>query len=675
MDRKQIVNSHNPVLTKRDTPLSLGNGRFAFTADITGLQTLYNEYLDDTPLCTMSQWGLHTRQPDKFAHEDLKPNFYPSNNRMIPIKASKKGQEECYNWLRENPHRFNLMNIAFIWQGNPINEEMLGDIRQELNLWEGILYTEFTLNGRKVWVKSLCAQEMDMLSVSVKSELLTQGLEIAIKFPYGSSDIHGSNWETEDRHKTVICERGNNFIQVLRTLDRDKYFCKLRYSGIELEKTDRHLFKAFPKEQSIEMNIAFAPEYIGNVPNLTVTEELTKNHYQMFWEKGGFIDFTNCRDKRAHELSRRVILSQYLTAIQCSGNYPPQETGLTVNSWYGKAHLEMHYWHSFHFLLFDRPELFERSLWWYEQILDEAKTLANTQGFKGARWPKMPWINGIDSPSPIAPFLIWQQPHPINYVYTLYKVYINRGQEKEAGEILIRYRDIVFEMAEFMASFAYKRDGKYILGPGIIPAQENHSPEITVNPTFELEYWHFGLSCAIEWLELIREPVPDTWRDVRDNLSIPAVTDGLYMAHENCPDTFTKFNFDHPSFLCAFGMLPGRLIDKEAMKKSLLKTLECWNSERLWGWDFPVMAMTAARLGMPELAVDCLLMDSPKNTYTVNGHNSQIPRADLPLYLPGNGGLLTAVACMCAGFTGSEEKMPGIPRDWDVRFENLHAML
>ena len=62
------------------------------------------------------------------------------------------------------------------------------------------------------------------------------------------------------------------------------------------------------------------------------------------------------------------MLSQYLTAIQCSGSLPPQETGLTCNSWYGKFHLEMHYWHAAHFAAWGRPPLLERSLAWYAQF-------------------------------------------------------------------------------------------------------------------------------------------------------------------------------------------------------------------------------------------------------------------------------------------------------------------
>ena len=71
--------------------------------------------------------------------------------------------------------------------------------------------------------------------------------------------------------------------------------------------------------------------------------------------------------------------------------------------------------------------------------------------------------------------------------------------------------------------------------------------------------------------------------------------------------------------------------------------------------------MSASRLGDPEKAVGALLMDKRTNTYLVNGHNYQDKR--LRVYLPGNGGLLTAVAMMCAGWDGNEEDTPGFPKD------------
>ena len=62
IDRRAVVSRHNPTLTAIDprSPLSVGNGEFAFTADVTGLQTFPRLYDNHMPLCTMSQWGWHT---------------------------------------------------------------------------------------------------------------------------------------------------------------------------------------------------------------------------------------------------------------------------------------------------------------------------------------------------------------------------------------------------------------------------------------------------------------------------------------------------------------------------------------------------------------------------------------------------------------------------------------
>src|SRR2546423_13449296 len=62
IDRAALIKRHDPVMRAIDplAPLSLGNGEFAFTADVTGLQTFPHVYEAAMPLCTMSQWGWHT---------------------------------------------------------------------------------------------------------------------------------------------------------------------------------------------------------------------------------------------------------------------------------------------------------------------------------------------------------------------------------------------------------------------------------------------------------------------------------------------------------------------------------------------------------------------------------------------------------------------------------------
>jgi hypothetical protein len=76
-----------------------------------------------------------------------------------------------------------------------------------------------------------------------------------------------------------------------------------------------------------------------------------------------------------------------------------------------------------------------------------------------------------------------------------------------------------------------------------------------------------------------------------------------------------------------------------------------------------MIAMTAIELGDPDTALDILLKDAPHNLYLNNGHCPQ-PGARLPVYLPANGALLSAVARLVTS---------GFPEDgnWSVRTEGF----
>lgn len=73
IDRYKLVTRNNPSVTAVDSlaSLSVGNGEFAFTTDITGLQTFPEVYKSGVPLGTQSQWGWHSfANPDGYKPED-----------------------------------------------------------------------------------------------------------------------------------------------------------------------------------------------------------------------------------------------------------------------------------------------------------------------------------------------------------------------------------------------------------------------------------------------------------------------------------------------------------------------------------------------------------------------------------------------------------------------------
>jgi hypothetical protein len=678
IDRAALVRRHDPVLRKLDplSPLSVGNGEFAFTADVTGLQTFPEEYEALAPLCTMSQWGWHTTPPRAgLDPEALRLTAYDTHGREVRYHTSSEGQKELYDWLRENPHRLHLGRVGLHLNAPGRGEAKLSDItdiEQRLDLWAGILTSRFRVWGEPVTVRTAVHPDADILAVSIESSLITRDmLAVRFAFPYGSPTMQAADWRSPKRHRTEVV-RHNRGVLLRRRLDDDEYFALIDWAGVasldDEEEGGHEFFLRAIGSSRLDFVAAFSPLSVGGTPpDAAATFDASRKHWARFWGTGGAIELADSRDKRAPELERRVVLSQYLTAIQCSGKLPPQETGLMVNSWYGKFHLEMHWWHAAHFPLWGRLPLLENSLGWYEKILPSARERARFQGYAGARWPKMTAPDGRDSPSPIGPLLVWQQPHPIFYAELCYRSRPNR-------KTLERYRNVVFETAEFMASYAFfeEKAGRYVLGPPVIPAQENHPARETWNPTYELGYWRFGLGVAQAWRERLGLKRKPEWDRVINKLSPLPERGGVYLAHENCPQTYTERNRDHPSMLAAYGVLPGDGVERGTMRRTLSKVMKEWKWDETWGWDYPMTAMTAARLGEGGTAVGALLLETAKNRYLPNGHNYQRP--NLPCYLPGNGGLLYAVALMAGGWKGAPRThAPGFPADgsWTVRHEGL----
>ncbi len=439
--------------------------------------------------------------------------------------------------------------------------------------------------------------------------------------------------------------------------------------GAEFSRRAEHEFVLGGKSGGVvEFACLFSPKVFSRkMPSFAQVKSSSRRRWEKFWSEGGAVDLSDSTDPRAVELERRVVLSQYNTAIHCAGSLPSAETGLLFNSWYGKFHLEMHWWHSVHFAAWGRFPNFEKSLAIYERILPLARETAQRQGYRGARWPKMIGPDGHDSPSTIGPLLIWQQPHPIYYAELCWR-------ENPSKKTLEQWRDIVFETAEFMASFAVldKSRNQFVLGPPLKTVSENTEATTAVNPTFELAYWRFGLRVAQTWRERLGMRRDSKWDEVLNSLAPLPTQDGLYLMQEGMADTYAQWNWEHPALVGALGMLPGDGVDVATMRRSVARVMDVWQWDRAWGWDFGNAAMCAARTGQQELAINALLMESVKNRYLPNGHNYQ--REDLPAYLPGNGALLCAVAMMCAGWTnGPKNSTPGFPSNgkWSVRHEGL----
>jgi hypothetical protein len=719
IDRRALVARHSPTLTRIDptSPLMVGNGSIALTADITGLSTFPEQYSPLAPLTTRAQWAWHefpNPRQHRLEHSLVPVDVRGKTLRFPWLQSMSEARQPAIAWLRENPHRFALARLSLALarpSGAPAAFSDLTGTRQTLDLWTGTLTSRFELDGATVEVETSVHPEHDLIIVGLRSSLLRHGrLGVGLEFPGVSSRLNPdpADFDHPEAHRTRVVGRGPRGMSFECRVDSTRYFVKVaadREVAIESTGPHAHRFSLGgptrgAASDELRVLVLLSPEPTrAPLPSAERAREAVIQHWQRYWSEGAAVDFAGSSDPRAAELERRVVLSRYLMALNAAGRLPPQEEGLFSNSWNGKFHLEMHPWHAAHFATWGHPELLERSMRWYLGHLPKARARARELGARGAWWPKMVGPEGRESPSTINPFIMWQQPHPIFLAELLYRADARRAT-------LERYRELVFTTADLLASYPHfdAERGRYVLGPPIIPAQEVFPPLATSNPTFELEYFRFGLAIAQRWRERLGLPHDAGWQRVLDQLSPLPQSEGLYLATESQPELWPLarspecrrralgprcLNRDHPSMLAALGLLPGTGVDRMTMRRTLRAVASDWDLRQTWGWDFPMLAMTAARLGDARQAVDWLLYDAPNFRFGVAGMTPRMHlepesaagaepayRRDAETYFPSNGALLLAVGMMAGGWDGDSRRNPGFPDDgtWVVRSEGLRKL-
>lgn len=710
IDRRGLVGRHDIVrhLAEPDVVFGVGNGDFAFNTDVTGLQTFTRFHtpalapgrsMTDpsaprvTETCTMSSWGWHEAQnPEGFVLDDAMtaydsrrgPVRYPDRPSMTALMGGQAPERAdlAGMWLVGNPHRIDLGRIGLLLRAAADAEPeqdpaVLDDLEVRLCLWTGRLVSRFRYLGERVEVTTVVHGTRHAVATRVVSPLLATGnVALRLAFPGPNpSFTPAARWDVPDLHGTTVTARDATTATIRRRMDDTAYDVRLAWDGARLGPVGRHECTILGESDAVELVAEFVPVAgpgrdlgpVGDGGGLCFADVAASAaaFWAGFWSAGAAVDLSGSTDPRAHELERRVVLSQYLTRVHGGGLTPPQETGLVTNSWAGKFHLEMHWWHAAHLPAWGRPHLLARSIGWYESVHARARETASRQGYAGCRWPKQVGPDGRESPSDIGALLVWQQPHLLYFAELLY-----RATAPDARAALVaRLAPLLDDTAAFMADFADDVDGTFHLGPPVMPAQEFYRAAETMDPTFELAYWWFGLELAQRFRErrgLDRDP---GWDKVQAGLARPGTGGGGYVAVAGDDQPRTD---DHPSMLMALGFLPATpLIDADVMRATLDWVRGNWQWDSAWGWDYAVMAMTATRLGDGAAAVDLLLQDGAKNRYDPAGHNPAMG-SFLPLYLPGNGGLLAAVSLMVAGWEGGPE-LPGIPSDgtWHVAHEGL----
>nr|KAK5451284.1 hypothetical protein LTR18_001303 [Exophiala xenobiotica] len=674
IDRRAVVAQFNPRRNASgQTPMQVGNGNFVFSTDVTGLQTFL-------PFNTLSSWGWHNSSLPTTSGQTSVSDFtglqWWTHGRLVTYDQPNPAEADISQWLIANPHRINLARVGLDFGGKTVIEGDLENTTQSLDLHSGILHSTFAVNGTQVSIQTAVDPNSDTVAVQINSSLLSTGnLGVFFDYPYASGQSKFEApfvgiWNATANHTTSLKAQSQRAI-VQHDLDATTYFTNIQWEGTASmsgprRSTHRYLLSSKQGSQ-LSFTASFTPS--SNTTAIIAQDifEASEEWWNSYWSRGAFISLPLNNHPKAKELQRRIILSQYLTTINEAGRDPPQESGLTNNGWYGKFHLEMVIWHSLHFGLWGKEDLVERHDSIYQRFLPTSYQRAREMGYEGARWGKMSDPTGRSAPGEINSLLIWQQPHPFYFAEAEY-------QRSPKNHTLLKWDEVLTASADFMASYAFHNQSLNVLqlGPPIYPVSENTNPNSTVNPTFELAYWRWGLDIAAKWKQRLNETVPHVWTSVANSLPPMPVVDDTYVIYSGVSDMWNNPNLtsDHPSMAMIYGFIsPPPDFNLTIMNNTMHKIYAAWNWTESFGWDFPTVAMTAARLGDFDRAVDFLVHPN----FQFDDVGMQIGGSRVPTpYFPGSTSLLMAVAMMAGGW--KDDAGLKFPPAWRVQAEGFKPM-
>lgn len=354
--RRHIVQSFNPHrnASSSTTPLQVGNGNFAFGADVTGLQTFgqfaiqsttawHNFSLPSTPGQTAPDGRLYsTFESDSLANmvlADFTGLDWWTHGRLVNYDMPNPDENDISNWLIQNPQRLSMANIGLYFGGNNVTEVSLLDKSQDLDLWEGTITSSFQYNGHNVSVQVWCHPSNPVLGIEIKSKLLSSGdLGVFFNFPY--SDVNKFDapyvgvWDTKaTSNNTVdVQSAGSNTAFFKHAIDSNIVRLDAEWStkktSLSGPLAGTNKFVLTPSDSdTLQLVVSFPADdstFKKNLPSYNSIASLSKTWWANYWTSGAFIDLSATDNANATELQRRIVLSQYLVAVNEASDNPPQ---------------------------------------------------------------------------------------------------------------------------------------------------------------------------------------------------------------------------------------------------------------------------------------------------------------------------------------------------------------
>lgn len=276
-----------------------------------------------------------------------------THGRLVNYDQPNPAESDISNWLIQNPQRLNLVNIGLYFGGVFVDETHLVDKVQVLDLWTGSIVSTFSYNGSEIRVETRAAVNSDTIGISINSELLATGtLGLFFDFPFPDVNKFDAPyvgvWNLTENHSTILRSSpdGKQFA-IQHVLDNTSYFMTAQWEAMNSghgsvtgpQNGSHRYFLTVPGVTQLNITAALSPGALSSVISFRELVFDAEAWWEGYWSDGAFIDLTSTDSANATELQRRIILSQYLTAVNSASSLSPQESGLVNNGWYGKFHV------------------------------------------------------------------------------------------------------------------------------------------------------------------------------------------------------------------------------------------------------------------------------------------------------------------------------------------------
>jgi hypothetical protein len=260
-----------------------------------------------------------------------------THGRLVDYNMPNPAESDISQWLIANPNRLNLGRIGFHFGNESIQEENLKNKTQLLDIWSGKLLSSFVLGGSRVDVTTTVDPDRDVVAITVESDLLSDGkLGIFFDFPYPDLNKFDAPFVGvwNNTQSTTTLQNSQEGATIRQKLDNNIHYFHAKWDGPceisgPIPETNKYILKRLPGSKTLHLRTLFTTEKVAHSVKTTSEIEISAARWwNSYWTSGAFVDISATGEPNAIELQRRIILSQYLLAVNSASDYEPQ--GMSV---------------------------------------------------------------------------------------------------------------------------------------------------------------------------------------------------------------------------------------------------------------------------------------------------------------------------------------------------------